>query len=48
MAVTDLGTCYDALDKALQYFHVLNIREISKIVKELLQLIYKQGLLSTW
>jgi len=41
MAVTDLDSYYNALDKALQNFHTLKIREINKIVRELWQLIYK-------
>ena len=41
MAVRDLDSYYNALDKALQNFHTLKIREINKIVRELWQLIYK-------
>jgi len=41
MAVKDLQSYFDALDKALQNFHTLKIREINKIVRELWQLIYK-------
>ena len=41
MAVTDLGTYYDAMDKAQQNFQILKIREIHKIIKELWQLICK-------
>jgi DNA repair protein RAD50 len=41
LAAADLGLYYDALDKALQNFHVLKIKEINKIIRELWQLIYK-------
>lgn len=38
---SDLGAYYDALDKALQNFHYLKIKDINKIIRELWQLIYK-------
>jgi DNA repair protein RAD50 len=41
LASSDLGLYYDALDKALQNFHLLKIKEINKIIRELWQLIYK-------
>ena len=41
MAVTDLDSYYTALDRALLNFHMLKIREVNKIVKELWQLIYR-------
>jgi len=41
MAVKDLESYYTALDKALQNFHTLKIKEINKIIRELWQLIYK-------
>jgi len=41
MAVRDLESYHNALDKALQNFHTLKVREINKIIRELWQLIYK-------
>jgi len=41
MAVTDLESYHNALDRALQNFHTLKIREINKIIRELWQLVYK-------
>ena len=41
MAVHDLDTYFNALDRALLNFHTLKIREVNKIIKELWQLIYR-------
>jgi DNA repair protein RAD50 len=41
MAVSDIENYHNAVDKALQNFHTLKIREINKIIQELWQLIYK-------
>ena len=41
MAVADLDNYFSALDKALQTFHSLKIKEINKIIRELWQLTYR-------
>lgn len=41
LAVNDLECYYNALDSALQKFHMLRINEINKILKELWSLVYQ-------
>jgi DNA repair protein RAD50 len=41
MAVSDLDAYYNALDGALAQYHMMKIREINKIIRELWQQVYR-------